>query len=160
MVLSKIPIVRVLERLKNVEIYSSKEFSSETALTTSIESKKFVLVAVIVTFPAATPVRPFSQLAVSSGFNSETKCHRLQAKLDKDYYKTESSGKIHAETSALLPLRRTDLSRASIFIYRETKNGTKALARPCPCCQKLIKQFGIKHIYYTGNNSLVYEEFI
>ncbi len=97
---------------------------------------------------------------ISSGYNSETKCHRLQAELDMSYYKMESSGKIHAETSALLPLRRTDLSKASIFIYRETKDGTKALARPCPCCQKLIKQFGIKHIYYTGNNSLVYEEFI
>ncbi|MBO5711968.1 MAG: hypothetical protein J6R47_03935 [Acholeplasmatales bacterium] len=97
---------------------------------------------------------------ISSGYNSETKCHRLQAELDMNYYKMESSGKIHAETSALLPLRRADLSKASIFIYRETKGGTKALARPCPCCQKLIKQFGIKHIYYTGNDSLVYEELV
>ena len=97
---------------------------------------------------------------ISSGYNSETKCHRIQAELDMHYYKMHSAGKIHAETSALLPLRRTDLSKASIFIYRETKDGTKALARPCPCCQKLIKQFGIKHIYYTGNDSLVYEEFV
>ena len=53
-----------------------------------------------------------------------------------------------------------DLSKASIFIYRETKDGRKALARPCPCCQKLLRQYGIRHIYYTGNDSLVYEEFI
>ena len=97
---------------------------------------------------------------ISSGYNSETKCHRLQAELDMNYYKMQSAGKLHAETSALLPLRRTDLSKASIFIYRETKDGTKALARPCPCCQKLIKQFGIKHIYYTGSDSLIYEELI
>lgn len=97
---------------------------------------------------------------ISSGFNSETKCHRLQAQLDENHYGMQSKGKLHAETSALLPLRFTDLSRASVFIYRELKDGTKALARPCPCCQKLLKDRGIKHIYYTGNNSLIYEEFI
>ena len=97
---------------------------------------------------------------ISSGFNSETKCHRVQAELDTYYYKMSSRGKLHAETSALLPLRFTDLSKASIFIYRETKDGNKALARPCPCCQKLLRDKGIKHIYYTGNNSLVYEELI
>jgi deoxycytidylate deaminase len=97
---------------------------------------------------------------ISSGFNSETKCHRIQAQLDMNYYRMHSSGKIHAETSALLPLRHLDLSKASVFIYRELKDGTKALARPCPCCQKLIKQLGIRHVYYTGNDSLVYEEFI
>lgn len=97
---------------------------------------------------------------ISSGCNSDTKCHRLQAKLDMECYKMHSYGKIHAETSALLPLKRLDLSKASIFIYRETKDGKKALARPCPCCQKLLRQYGIRHIYYTGNDSLVYEEFI
>lgn len=97
---------------------------------------------------------------ISSGFNSETKCHRIQAELDMNEYKMHSSGKIHAETSALLSLRHIDLSKASIFIYRELKDGTKALARPCPCCQKLIRRAGIKHVYYTGNNSLIYEELI
>ena len=97
---------------------------------------------------------------VSSGYNSETKCHRVQAQLNLNHYKMHSPGKIHAEISALLPLRHDDLSKASIFIYRETKDGNKALARPCPCCEKYIRQLGIKHIYYTGNNSLVYEEFM
>ena len=97
---------------------------------------------------------------ISSGCNSDTRCHPLQAHLDTEYHKVWCPGKIHAETSALLPLKRVDLSKASIFIYRETKDGIKALARPCPCCQKLIRRAGIKHVYYTGNNSLIYEEFI
>ena len=97
---------------------------------------------------------------ISSGFNSETKCHGVQARLNHQQYGMVSPGKIHAEISALLPLRRTDLSKASIFIYRENKEGRKALARPCPCCEKYIRQLGIKHIYYTGNDSLIYEEFI
>lgn len=97
---------------------------------------------------------------ISSGYNSETRCHGVQARLNHQQYGMFSPGKIHAEISALLPLRRTDLSKASIFIYRETRDGKKALARPCPCCEKFIKELGIKNIYYTGNDSLVYEEFI
>lgn len=97
---------------------------------------------------------------ISSGFNSETKCHRLQAQLNLNHYKMHSPGKLHAETSALLPIRDRDLSRASIYIYRELKDGTKALAKPCPCCEKLLRSYGIKHIYYTGNDSLIYEEFV
>lgn len=97
---------------------------------------------------------------VSSGHNSNTKCHKIQAVLDMERHGVFCPGKVHAETDALVGVRDMDLSKASIFIYRELKDGTRAMARPCPSCQKLIRQAGIKHVYYTGNDSLVYEEFI
>lgn len=88
---------------------------------------------------------------VSSASNSNTKCHKVQAILDKKRYGCECPGKVHSEVAALIPLINSgvDLSRASIFVYRQHKNGTIALARPCPSCYELIKSCGIRKMYFT-----------
>ena len=88
---------------------------------------------------------------IGSACNSKTKCHPLQAKLDTEKYKTECPGRVHAEIAALLPLMRdkVDLSGASIYIFRKHKDGTLAMAKPCSNCQKVIKQLGIRKIFYT-----------
>lgn len=90
---------------------------------------------------------------ISSGFNSNTKGHPIQANLDKKMFKCESVGKLHAEARALIPLLKSniDLSRAIIYTYREHKDGTLAMARPCDRCLQLIKSAGIKRIRYTTN---------
>ena len=96
---------------------------------------------------------------ISSGHNSKSKCHALQARLDKEMFGCESFGPLHAEVDALLSLikKRVDLSRASIYIYREHKDGTPALAHPCSRCMGLIKRCGIKKIYYTTNDGYAVE---
>ena len=96
---------------------------------------------------------------ISSGFNSHIRCHKVQAMLDKESFGCDCPGKVHAETSALLPLIRdgVDLSRASIYVHREHKNGDLACARPCARCERLIKQCGIKKIYFTVDNGFVEE---
>ena len=88
---------------------------------------------------------------ISSGRNSKTKCHKVQAMMDKAMFGCESLGPVHAEVDALLPLirKKVDLSRASIYVYREHKDGSPALAHPCSRCMKLIKECGIKRIHYT-----------
>lgn len=97
---------------------------------------------------------------ISSGFNSRTKCHKVQAILDKEIFGCDCPGKMHAETTALLPLIRdnVDLNRASIFVYRQHKDGTIACARPCARCERLIKQCGIKKIYFTVDNGFAEEK--
>jgi deoxycytidylate deaminase len=102
---------------------------------------------------------------VSSGKNSHTKCHALQAKLDKEMFGCECRGLLHSEVDALRPLinNNVDLSRASVYVYRQHKNGTLGLAKPCPRCMKLIKQCGIKKVYYTteggyANEIIEYEQ--
>lgn len=99
---------------------------------------------------------------ISSGHNSKTKCHAVQARLDKERFGSECLGKIHAEVDALLPLFRnkTDLSKASIYVYRQRKDGSLGLARPCGSCMKLIKKLGIKNIYYTNENGYSYENIL
>ena len=91
---------------------------------------------------------------ISSGFNSQSRCHGLQAKLDKEMFGCESHGPLHAEVDALLPLirRGVDLSNASLYVYREHKNGELACARPCARCEKLIRKAGLKRIFYTVEN--------
>lgn len=97
---------------------------------------------------------------ISSGCNSKTKCHPLQAKLDTEKYGVECPGKCHAEVSALLPLIRdgVDLTRASIYVFRQHKNGINALARPCSSCMKVIKSLKIRRIYYTVEDGTALEK--
>lgn len=96
---------------------------------------------------------------IGSGRNSKTKCHKVQAMMDKEMFGCESLGPVHAELDALLPLikKRVDLSRSAIYIYREHKDGTPALAHPCSRCMKLIKECGIKKIHFTTNDGYAVE---
>ena len=59
-----------------------------------------------------------------------------------------------------MPLIRDgiDLSNAAIYVYRVHKNGTLAMSRPCPSCMQLIKDVGIKRVFYTTENGYVYEK--
>ncbi len=97
---------------------------------------------------------------VSSGCNTNTKCHPLQAKLDTDRFGVQCSGKVHAEVASLLPLIKSgvDLSGATIYVARYNRNGELALARPCSRCEKLIRQCGIRKVYYTTSNGYAQEK--
>ncbi len=88
---------------------------------------------------------------ISSGHNSATTTHAFQAKVDSQYFDCECAGFLHAETDALLPLinQKTDLSQASIYVYRSMRNGSQGMARPCPRCMGVIKSLGIKKINYS-----------
>ena len=96
---------------------------------------------------------------ISSGYNSLTKCNSLQAKIDEKRFGVPCRGCVHAEVSALLPLIKNgvDLRRASIFVYREHKDHSLAMSRPCPGCMGLIKSLGLKKIYYTVENGYAEE---
>lgn len=97
---------------------------------------------------------------ISSGCNSKSKCHPIQAKLDTEKYGVECAGKCHAEIAALLPLIRdkVDLSNASLYVYRQHKDGTLAMAKPCSSCQKMIRQMKIRKCFYTIENGYAVEK--
>lgn len=100
---------------------------------------------------------------ISSGSNS-TKTNPLQKKYNA-YRFNEDAGEhmCHAEIQCLLPLignKDIDFSKVSLYIYREFKHGGLAMAKPCPSCEQLIRDLGIKKIYYTGNDSYISETFV
>ena len=96
---------------------------------------------------------------ISSGSNSNTKTDAIQRKLDTKLFGVECQGKLHAESSCLIPFikRGIDLSGSSIFVYREHKDGSLAMSRPCSRCMSLIRQMKIKNIYYTNEGSYIKE---
>ena len=91
------------------------------------------------------------------------KTHPMQAHLNKlRGFDPMSSGErniLHAEIATLLKSRDLDIewNKSMLFIARLKKNGDLGLARPCNACMGLIKQYGIKNIYYTTDNGWCYE---
>lgn len=84
---------------------------------------------------------------LSVGKNSYVKTHPLMQKAAKA---TNSKERIylHAEVAALLRLK--DWSKAhSIEVFRFTKDGKPAMAKPCQCCQYIINQTAIKKVSHT-----------
>ena len=99
---------------------------------------------------------------ISSGYNSN-KTNPIQKRLNIHRFDVDTPATIHAEVACLLPLiNRKDInfSDVSLYIYREYKNGSPALSKPCPSCMALIRQLGIRKLYYSGDNSYVNEELI
>lgn len=67
---------------------------------------------------------------------------------------------LHAEIMCILRVKDLDIdySKVHIFVYRECKDGSLAIAKPCAACMQAIKDLGIKNIHYTGDNSFIYEK--
>lgn len=97
---------------------------------------------------------------ISSGFNKNTKTHPLQKKYNQYRFSADSVHACHAELSALLPLIKddVDLGDASIYVFRSHKNGVPGCARPCKSCMELIKDVGIKKIFYTTEDGYARED--
>lgn len=56
---------------------------------------------------------------------------------------------IHAEVSALMQVCNTPLRGATVYVYRQHKDGKPALARPCSNCQEILKMHGVKTMVYS-----------
>ena len=87
------------------------------------------------------------------GYNM-TKTHPIQKlyNLERGYDpNVKNNGQIHAEMMCLINTKylNVDWSRVSLYIYREHKDHTTALAKPCPACEKAIRERGINQVYFT-----------
>lgn len=106
---------------------------------------------------------------ISRGHNS-IKTHPVQKKYNKKYRKfNNKDGKmimdtIHAEMAACLNISYVqgldikNWNKVKIFIYRIApglKNGY-GCAKPCPACSNMLRDLGIKNIYYTDDDGYCY----
>lgn len=80
---------------------------------------------------------------ISRGFNTCYKTHPATP---------HPSQTLHAEIRAVLQAP-TNLKGAVAYVYREHKNGDAANARPCETCQQVLRNLGIKTVYYTDSGS-------
>ena len=86
---------------------------------------------------------------VSVRYNNH-KSHPILKVFNKKYrgFNTKESN-IHAEMNALMKCKHINIKGATIYIYRELKDGSLGNCFPCPACQRRIITAGIKRIVYT-----------
>ena len=97
-------------------------------------------------------VAVYGHRIISTGYNTSRTCP-LQKKYNKFRFTIETCNHTeHAETSCLKPLigrKDIDLSKVRLYIWRNLSDGSLGLARPCKSCMALIRDLGIRQIYYT-----------
>lgn len=81
------------------------------------------------------------------GRNSYVKTHPLQAKAASAVGQPKRIF-LHAEIDALTKVRDWSLA-AKIVVVRRGAKGQELLAKPCPICEYVIKQTGIKQVEHT-----------
>lgn len=67
----------------------------------------------------------------------------------------------HAETALFRKIRYLDVdfSRVIVYVYRELKDGTLAMSKPCASCERLLRDLGIRTVCYTTEEGYVEEKF-
>ena len=106
----------------------------------------------------------YKNRVISVGWNT-TKGNPLQQKRNEKYRfgkDDKDNGCLHAEMLAILHsrpyLKNLDMSKVSIYVYRESRFGEIRMSKPCSACDSYIRELGIKHIYYTVNGGYCHEE--
>lgn len=100
---------------------------------------------------------------LSVGFNT-TKTHPQQKHYNQ--LRTFRDGtavapaQLHAEMAAVLQLQYADVdwSRADVYVYRLCKDRPHGMARPCPACMGMLKDLGVKRVFYTSDIGVIREE--
>ena len=109
-------------------------------------------------------VAVFRRAIIAQGYN-QNKTHPLQQRYNIYRYNVNGNhyypSKMHAEMELISKIRYLDInfSEVEIYVYRETKDGRKALAKPCLACTKALKDLGIKKVFYTTNDGYCEERF-
>jgi deoxycytidylate deaminase len=60
---------------------------------------------------------------------------------------------IHAELDAIIKAPYFLLEGSNIYVVRLFKNNSMGLARPCKSCINILKQYRIKYMIYSTNES-------
>lgn len=56
----------------------------------------------------------------------------------------------HAEFAAYK--NSNDIEGATVYVFRQQRNGRWANAKPCPSCLEFLSKTGIKRVYYTNGD--------
>jgi deoxycytidylate deaminase len=59
---------------------------------------------------------------------------------------------LHAECDAVLRCPEAAVEGAEVIVVRIKPSGKPGLARPCEVCEKILRRFGIRRVFYTTNS--------
>ena len=97
----------------------------------------------------------YGKTVISTGFNSKkTRPLQYYYNIHRGFNDYQNSIPMeHAEVAALSHLIGKEIrwNEVSLYIYRELKDGRLACCKPCKACSRLIKDLGIKNIYYIDD---------
>ena len=73
----------------------------------------------------------------------------------------EKPARSHCETNLWRKIRYLDVNMADVvvYIYRELKDGVLAESSPCPSCERLLRDAGIRTVCHTVYGGYVEEKF-
>lgn len=80
--------------------------------------------------------------------------HNMMKTHPKSPHKFHST---HAEFLAILN-SGYDVKGATIYVYRQHKNGKPSMSRPCQCCLNFLIENGIKNVVYSFEGTYVQEK--
>ena len=112
-------------------------------------------------------VATYGNKVIATGFNS-TKSNPIQKKYNqyRDFTEDPKASwlehSLHAEIATLKQLEHSDIDfgKCELWVYREKRDGSLGMCRPCSACLKYISDLGIKVVHYTTDEAYVMEEFV
>ena len=87
---------------------------------------------------------------VSVGINQSYKTHVLAKRYGYRY--SAIHAELHAITTLSCRLNEIENKNYILINLRFLANKNLGLAKPCILCQRLLKDFGIKRVYYTNKS--------
>jgi len=101
--------------------------------------------------------------------SNTVKTHPMQKKYNRKYRKFKQGNKpirdsLHAEMAAINSIpypvaQQLQWKDVSVYVYRICRGKPlgHGLAKPCRACMNALKDLGVGHLYYTGEDSFIYE---
>jgi deoxycytidylate deaminase len=98
---------------------------------------------------------------VAFGFN-RMKSHPMQKKFGKNSECIYLHSEISAIKNALRNVNVDDLKKCDVYVCRVKFNQPKGwfipgLAKPCSGCQRALRTFDVKNVFYSQNNRMGFE---
>ena len=95
---------------------------------------------------------------LARGWNTD-KTSTTQAHYNKVRGFDENSypARIHAEMMVVQKIRYLDVDFSKVKIYVWRGKDQPRMAKPCKSCECALRELGIKHVFYTGDNSYIEE---
>lgn len=59
---------------------------------------------------------------------------------------------LHAEAAAIIRCGLDACAGSDLYVARVLRDNSLANSRPCTCCQQLIKEAGIRRVFYSDKN--------
>ena len=143
--------------MSGINNFDEKMFAAARRIAKTSDFETFHMGCVIV----------YKKHIIGAAANSD-KTHPMQAKYNRyrkfNKTKNEIKHSIHAEIAAINSIpytvgREVEWSKVKVYIYRISpgKPEQYGMARPCDGCMRALRDIGIRHIYYSGEGSFIYE---